>query len=59
MVSKVEETRRPYVFGKGIGDYIVGALVLGEDLFGLVCPSNVVVFEVDVTGFGRYDLGGS
>ena len=46
------------MFSKSIGDYVVGTLVLGKDLFGLVCPSDVVMFEIYVTGFGRYDLSG-
>ena len=46
------------MFGEGIGDYIVGTLVLREYLFGLVCPSDVVVFEVNVARFGGDDWGG-
>lgn len=45
------------MFSEGVGDYIVGSLVLRKDLFGLVCPSDMMMFEVDVAGFGRDDLG--
>ena len=45
------------MFSEGIGDDIVGTLMLWEDLFGLVSPSDVVMFEIDMTRFGRDDLG--
>lgn len=46
------------MLGESIGDYVVGTLMLREYLFCLVCPPYMMVFQVDVARFGRYDRSG-
>lgn len=46
------------MFGESIGDYVVSTLVLRKYLFGLVCPPNMMMFEVNVAGLGWDDCGG-
>ena len=45
------------MFGEGIGDDVMGTLMLGLDLVGFVSPANVMVFEVDVARFRGYKGG--
>jgi len=45
------------MFGKGVGDDIMSALMLWEDLVCLMGPPNMMVFKIDVTRF-RWDEGG-
>ena len=39
------------MFGEGVGDDVMGALVLWLDLVSFMGPADVVVLEVDVTRF--------
>ena len=46
------------MFSECIRYDIVSTLVFREDLFRLVGPANMVMFDIDMSGFGRDDWGG-
>ena len=44
LVAVVKKTGRTNVLGGGVGNYIGGALVAGNDLIGFRCPADMMVF---------------
>ena len=51
LLTEEQEAGWSNVFGEGIGDDVMGALVLRLDLIGFVGPADMVVFEVDMPRF--------
>jgi len=55
LMTEKEEAGRAHMFSEGVGDDVMGTLVLRYYLVVFVGPTNMVVLKVDMAGFRRYE----
>jgi len=55
LFSKVQKARWGDMFSRCVRNNVVRALMLGDDLVGLECPTDVMIAEGDVSRLRRYE----